>query len=116
MTNIRGINIGRTFRWVSLLAFAVGLSFPVRAQSVEDKPVDISFSKCWDISTSVLSEQGVSADDSQAYYVSSDGKIAAIELRSGTVAWTAEVGGKPLSELVLAGGKIYTIAMSGWSG
>lgn len=58
----------------------------------------------------ILPEQGISADDTQTYFVSRDGKIVAIELTSGAVAWTAEIGGKPVSELVLAGGKIYTIA------
>ncbi len=79
-------------------------------QSVDEKSGAPSFGKCWDISSTVLPEQGISADDSQSYYVSRDGKIVAIELSTGTVAWTAEVGGRPLSELVLAGGKIFTLA------
>jgi outer membrane protein assembly factor BamB len=107
---MKGIKKWRSFRWLFSLGLLVGLSAGVVAQSADEKSAEPSFSKCWDISTSILSEQGVSADDSQAYYVARDGKIAAIDLTSGTVAWTAEVGGKLLSELVLAGGKIYTVA------
>ena len=82
----------------------------VAQQPVDEKIAAPSFSKCWEISSTVLPEQGISADDSQSYFVSRDGKVVAIELTSGTVAWTAEIGGKPVSELVLAGGKVYTIA------
>lgn len=82
----------------------------MNGQAVGESTASTSFSKCWDISASVLSEQGISADDSQSYYVSREGKVVAVELTSGAVAWTAEVGGKLLSELVLASGKIYTIA------
>lgn len=93
------------------LSLIVVLSFGATAQPAQEKSAVSSFGKCWNISTSVLAEQGVSADDSQTYFVSRDGKIVAIELASGSVAWTAEVGGKLLSELVLAGGKVYTIAV-----
>jgi outer membrane protein assembly factor BamB len=92
------------------LVLLTAVSFGVVAQSAEEEPAAPAFSKCWAISTSILSEQGVSADDSQAYYVTQEGKIAAVEFRTGTVAWTSDVGGKPLSELVLADGHLYTIA------
>ena len=87
------------------------LLFGVTAQTGEERSSETSFAKCWDVSTSVLSDQGISADETQGYFVSREGKIVAIELTSGTVAWTAEVGGKPISELVLADGKIYAIAV-----
>ncbi|MEO5857569.1 MAG: PQQ-binding-like beta-propeller repeat protein [Pyrinomonadaceae bacterium] len=110
MTNINGSQIGRRFLWVVVLSLFGILSPGVNGQAVGESTASTSFSKCWDISASVLSEQGISADDSQSYYVSREGKVVAVELTSGAVAWTAEVGGKLLSELVLASGKIYTIA------
>ncbi len=112
LTNSKATNGEKSLRWLYALCVAALLSIGALAQQPsDDKPAPPSFSKCWEISSNILPEQGVSADDSQAYFVSSDGKIVAIELTSGTVSWNAEVGGKPLSELVLAGGKIYTIAV-----
>ena len=68
------------------------------------------FHKCWEIPTAVLSEQGLSADEANTYFVTRDGKVTAVELVTGKIAWTAEVGGTPNSELVLAKDKIFTIA------
>ena len=95
------------------VALIVGLYLSANAQTDEGKTAESSFAKCWNISTSVSSEQGVSADDFQSYFVSTDDKLVAVELTSGKVSWTADVGGKPLSELVLAGGKIYYTGRGG---
>lgn len=110
LTNTNGVNITKGFWSVVALLLLALLSFAVSAQSSDEAAGQSSYGKCWDVPTSVLPEQGISADGSQSYFISQDGKVVALELTSGSVAWTAEVGGKPLSELVLAGGKIFTIA------
>ncbi|MEQ1765074.1 MAG: hypothetical protein ABL984_18250, partial [Pyrinomonadaceae bacterium] len=96
MTNTKGVQNARRSQWAAGLSLLAILVHGAKAQAPDD--AEASFAKCWAISTSVLSEQGVSADDSQSYFVSRDGKVVAIELTSGSVAWTADVGGKPLSE------------------
>ncbi len=111
LTNKERVNNRRTFCVAASVVLAALVVIGVAAQSSDEIAAERSFSKCWDIPASVLSEQGLSADESQTYFVSRDGKIFAVELTSGSVAWTGEVGGKPLSELVLAGGKIFTIAV-----
>jgi len=107
----KGLEIRQIFRWAIGLSLTLVVLFGANAQPSADKTPEPAFTKCWEISTSVLSEQGVSADESQSYFVSRDGRVVAIDLSSGSVVWTTELGGTPVSELVLGDGDIYVIAV-----
>jgi outer membrane protein assembly factor BamB len=89
------------------------LSFTVAAlpQSLGDEAASPSIKKCWEIAGSVLPEPGIAADDTQGYFVRDDEKIFGVELASGEVAWSAETGGKIASEVVIAHGKLFFVAL-----
>lgn len=82
-------------------------------KSATDDQESTRFKRCWTASHSIHSAAGVSADDELAYFVDQSGKVIGVELATGRVAWTAEVGGKLLSELVVANGRAYAIAEPG---
>lgn len=111
MNNISGTGSRAISQWVVTLSMAVVLCSGAIADPRGVNASEPSFSKCWNTPTTILPEQGITADESQSYFVSQNSKITAIELTSGSIAWTADVGGKPLSELVLADGKLFAIAV-----
>ncbi len=86
------------------------VAVPSLAKALDAEDRNPRFKRCWTTSNFILPEPGISADESQAYFVSRDDKVVAVDLLSGTVAWTAEVGGRLLSELVVANGRIFAIA------
>lgn len=83
------------------------------SQKPEDAdPAKPAFKKCWEIGGSILAEPGIAADDTQGYFALRDGKVVGVELASGSIAWTAETGGKIASELVVSNGRIFFVALS----
>lgn len=101
--------------WRSLLLVTlltgVTIAAPLNIENgLRDESDKGSFKRCWSIPGAILAEQGVSADESQAYYVDRDAKIVAVDISSGNVAWTADAGGKIHSELVVANGRVLVIA------
>lgn len=111
-----GISRGWNKKWrqsglaVALLTGAAIMAFANSEKVLSDDFEIGSFKRCWSIPGVILAPQGISADASQAYYVDRDAKIVAVDLNSGTVAWTADVGGTIHSELVVANGRVFVIA------
>ena len=99
----------RSFGGVVLLLLALGVA--AFAQATEEESAKRSIKKCWEVPGSVLPEPGIAADDAQGYFVREDEKVFGVELSSGEVAWSAETGGKIASELVVAHGKLFFVAL-----
>lgn len=86
----------------------IAVSLEISARN--DDPVVQGFSRCWSFPTVVDPRPGISADDTQAYFVDHTGRLTAIDLKSGAVAWTAEIGGDVQSELVVVSGRVFVVS------
>ena len=63
--------------------------------------------KCWSYNVAIVQDAGIAADKAQGYFGTSDGKLSAIDLKTGQPAWSTEVGGKLASEIVVSDKAIY---------
>ena len=94
------------------IAFPHLLLTSVFAQAAPEK-LSKPIIKCWGISTSVIAEAGLAADNTQGYFVNADGRLVAVNLRTGEIGWTAEFGGQPVSEILLSSASVIVNRRSG---
>ena len=73
-------------------------------------PEKIGFTKCWDSPAAILSDAGITADDTYGYFAGSEGKVFALDLASGKVAWTSEIGGNIRSDITVSDGLVFIVA------
>lgn len=93
-----------------LSVMVAALFLHVAAAPIYEDDANPSFNRCWSLPIGVNSAPGISADDTQAYFVDKEGKLIAIELASGRIAWTADIAGNVLADLVVTNGRAFTIA------
>lgn len=99
------------FRHVLFLV-AIGIVFAteiILSQSA-DKPDRTPFAKCWSRPASVVASAGIAADQVQGYFAADDGKVSAVDLKTGEIVWTTEVGGKVSSEILVTAKAIYAVS------
>lgn len=95
-------------------ALPIFASCGVAAQSpVQTVKERISFTKCWAIPASIDPSAGLSADQSAGYFADSGGKVTAVELKSGNIEWSSEVGGAVLSNILVTDRSVFVAAKTG---
>ncbi|MGD9627979.1 MAG: PQQ-binding-like beta-propeller repeat protein [Pyrinomonadaceae bacterium] len=66
--------------------------------------------KCWESRADVSGISGLAADDDLVYFANDEGKLSAIEIRTGRIAWVSELAGKTRSAIVLSEGLIVVVS------
>lgn len=93
-----------------IFSLACLLTTSAASQAVEADAAKPGFKRCWDVPAQIISGHGVPADDSQAYFIEQTGKVVAVDLASGSIAWRSETGGVLLSEMVVTDGRVIAVA------
>ncbi|HEX6280028.1 MAG TPA: PQQ-binding-like beta-propeller repeat protein [Pyrinomonadaceae bacterium] len=83
---------------------------------VESTSSKLTYKKCWESPVEVLPVSGVTADNEHGYFVDRSGKLVALDLESGRIAWTAETGGMVRSDVIVSNGRALAVASPVWDG
>jgi outer membrane protein assembly factor BamB len=75
-----------------------------------DKTPNSPLLKCWSRSSIVLPKNGIAADSDSVYFVSGDGKINAIDIKTGETTWSSEIGGNVSSEIIATKRSVYVVS------
>ena len=89
------------------MIFIAIASYDLPAQNSADG-VAVS-NKCWDFPTDSIPESGLVSDTYNIYFAAAGGRITAIDAVSGKSAWTAELGGRAISNIVVHGPDIIAV-------
>lgn len=83
------------------------MSFAVVAQAADEKPLLIE--KCWDYPTGESVVVAVSADADSAFAAFDNGTVKAIGLRDGRDRWSADLGGRISSNIVVLADRVLVV-------
>ena len=97
---------------VSVLLAVLVCNSALQARPILSEPL----SKCWSYSEPILKTGGVVADGSAVYLVNEDSTVKALDRVSGSIIWSAELGGTVDSSLVAAGSSILVLTRAASNG
>lgn len=81
----------------------------LNGQATTDR-VRNALKKCWESRANVSGVSGLAADDDLVYFANDEGKLSAIEIRTGRIAWVTELAGRIRSAIVLSDGLIVVVS------
>ena len=84
------------------------------AESATLRAIDLATQKdAWDASVTLgaVSRTGVSVDGALAFVGDGDGTVYAVDVATGTEAWTAELAGESKGPLAIADGKVFAVPL-----
>lgn len=97
----------------SLLIVACFFTTDLHAQTANVSPAGKQgVTKCWESTAAILPAAGIAADDTHGYFAVSAGKVIALDLESGEIAWTSEVGGNVRSDITVSDGVVFIVAFA----
>lgn len=80
--------------------FVLGIPLVANWQIVSAQPEKAPLVRCWVRAASILSEAGIFADSSNAYFVVGESDLHAVDIRTGEIVWSTEIGGKILTSIL----------------
>lgn len=99
---VNGIGIILSIPFAIVLTIISSHATLAQGNAVSPSPMK----QCWETRAPIVAEAGIAADKTQGYFVNSESKLVAVDLKSGDVNWTAEFGGEAVSEAVLTAGDV----------
>src|SRR5215204_1389765 len=70
------------------------------------------FGKCWEVAVNSNLVTGPAADASAVYILDENNKLRAVDLATGNNAWSSEVGGELISNLLVLDDSIFFLTTS----
>lgn len=114
MPFFRGEFISRSSNLVRRLLFLVPVSVVFVTEAVPAQqpaePERTPYARCWSRPATVVASAGIAANQIHGYFGADGGKVAAVDLKTGEMVWTTEVGGSVSSEILVTPKAIYMVA------
>ncbi len=93
------------FSLLILTSVAAGFSKPVSAEST-------IFTKCWEYEVTPNLNVGIAADASTVFFLDDENRLHGVELDVGRKAWSSELGGEVVSNLLVLDDSIFVVTNS----
>ncbi len=93
------------FSLLILTSVTAGYSKPVSAEST-------IFTKCWEYEVNPNLNVGIAADASTVFFLDDENRLHGVDLEAGRKAWSSELGGEVVSNLLLLGNSIFIVTNS----
>ncbi|MEP7147685.1 MAG: PQQ-binding-like beta-propeller repeat protein [Acidobacteriota bacterium] len=93
------------FSLLILTSVAAGSSKPVSAGPT-------IFAKCWEYEVNPNLNVGIAADASTVFFLDDENSLHGVDLEAGSKAWSSELGGEVVSNLLVLGDSIFIVTNS----
>jgi len=94
-------NISSTKLTIVFTIFAALISSALATAGQKPRDETATISKCWELPIEVIPAAALQSDGRRIYFASNDGVVTAIETGTGKTSWTADLGGRINSNILV---------------